>query len=348
MKFSIIIPAYNLEGYISLCLNSILEQNYKDYEIIIVNDGSTDLTENICKQFISKDSRIKYIYQKNRGLSCARNKGIEQAIGEYLLFLDGDDVLLEKSALQEIKDGLNDCEVVVFGWKLVLGEEILQDKKNGINFDIFSNREKLSGKEYLSIVLQQKKLYPWYAVIYAYKRKFWIENEFSFIEGKVYEDVSLVPNILVKAKTISVIPRFLYGYTVSRESAITKAISLKAEMDKIDSIIKNVQLFTNDNIDIKIQKLLLNNVSCLYYSTMILTSALENPLDKEVLLKKLEENKWICMYTTRKPQVYVAWLIKIIGISNTVQLLGVRRKIKKYSVICFEMQSVKEKYTGEI
>ena len=79
MKFSIIIPAYNLEGYISLCLNSILEQNYKDYEIIIVNDGSTDLTENICKQFVSKDSRIKYIYQKNRGLSCARNKGIEQA-----------------------------------------------------------------------------------------------------------------------------------------------------------------------------------------------------------------------------------------------------------------------------
>lgn len=91
IKISVIVPCYNQSEYLSEALNSVLNQTYKNWECIIVNDGSIDNTENIAEEWILKDERIKYVFQKNRGLSSARNLGIEMAIGEWILPLDADD-----------------------------------------------------------------------------------------------------------------------------------------------------------------------------------------------------------------------------------------------------------------
>ncbi|MBQ5734801.1 MAG: glycosyltransferase family 2 protein [Lachnospiraceae bacterium] len=91
MKFSIVIPAYNIEDYIGKCLDSILSQTYSDYEIIVVNDGSTDNTGRVLDEYKKKDSRITVIHKENEGVSIARNTGMELATGEYFLFFDGDD-----------------------------------------------------------------------------------------------------------------------------------------------------------------------------------------------------------------------------------------------------------------
>ncbi|MDU4936124.1 MAG: glycosyltransferase family A protein, partial [Peptostreptococcaceae bacterium] len=93
MKVSIIIAAYNIEDYINRCLNSIVNQSFKDIEIIVVNDGSTDNTINIINNFAKNDVRIKVIDKKNGGLIEARKSGLARASGEYILFLDGDDWL---------------------------------------------------------------------------------------------------------------------------------------------------------------------------------------------------------------------------------------------------------------
>lgn len=93
MKISVIVPVYNVEKYISQCLDSIVDQTYRDLEIIIVNDGSTDLSVRICDEFASKDSRISVIHQPNGGVSVARNTGIEAATGDYITFVDSDDWL---------------------------------------------------------------------------------------------------------------------------------------------------------------------------------------------------------------------------------------------------------------
>lgn len=93
MKFSIIVPAYNGEEYISQTLDCLLSQSEKDIEIITVNDGSTDSTQNIIEEYAKKDSRIKAFYQENAGVSAARNNGIERACGEYIIFIDSDDLL---------------------------------------------------------------------------------------------------------------------------------------------------------------------------------------------------------------------------------------------------------------
>ena len=90
---SVIIPIYNVDTYLSKCLDSVLGQTFSDLEIILVNDGSTDKSGIICEKYAEKDRRIKYIYQKNEGLSCARNTGLRAALGEYILMVDGDDAI---------------------------------------------------------------------------------------------------------------------------------------------------------------------------------------------------------------------------------------------------------------
>ena len=93
MKFSIIVPVYNGEEYLAQTLECLLSQSEKDIEIITVNDGSTDYTQNIIEEYAKKDSRIKAVYQENAGVSAARNNGIERACGEYIIFIDSDDLL---------------------------------------------------------------------------------------------------------------------------------------------------------------------------------------------------------------------------------------------------------------
>lgn len=109
---SIIVPIYNCEKYLEKCLNSIINQTYKKLEIILINDGSIDDSEKICQQFLSKDGRVKYIKQKNMGVSTARNNGIKQATGDFVCFVDSDDYL-EQDYINELKKGMIRSELTI-------------------------------------------------------------------------------------------------------------------------------------------------------------------------------------------------------------------------------------------
>ncbi len=115
VKVSVIVPVYNVENYLDKCVTSILNQTYSDFELLLVNDGSTDNSGNICEEWAKKDSRIQVIHQENQGLGGARNSGIYAAKGKYLLFVDSDDYiysqLLEKTLAVAEKE---DCDVVMF------------------------------------------------------------------------------------------------------------------------------------------------------------------------------------------------------------------------------------------
>ena len=115
MKFSIIVPAYNGEKYIEETLDCLLSQTEQSVEVIVVNDGSTDKTEEIVKEYASRDERVVYVYQDNAGVSAARNNGIERARGEYVIFIDSDD-LLSEDALEKIYEGLKaeDADLAIF------------------------------------------------------------------------------------------------------------------------------------------------------------------------------------------------------------------------------------------
>ena len=119
MRFSIIIPAYNVEDYLLDCVDSVIKQSFRDYEIILVNDGSTDSTLEICQELSKKNKLINLITKKNGGLSSARNAGIEIAKGDYLLFLDGDDFWGNYQFLNDLNriiENQKDIDLIIFPW----------------------------------------------------------------------------------------------------------------------------------------------------------------------------------------------------------------------------------------
>ncbi|MCD7951058.1 MAG: glycosyltransferase [Erysipelotrichaceae bacterium] len=120
IMFSIIVPVYQVEKYLNDCINSILNQSYKDYEIILVDDGSYDLSPIICDQYQNKYSNIKAIHKQNKGLSSARNIGLLNAKGDYILFIDSDDLWVDDvQILEKIAIKLNKyhCDVLIFNYK---------------------------------------------------------------------------------------------------------------------------------------------------------------------------------------------------------------------------------------
>lgn len=198
VKFSIIIPVYNVENYIDRCLKSVSEQTYKDYEVIIINDGSTDKSIDIAKKY-----PYKIISQKNQGLSAARNRGVTEAKGEYLLFLDSDDYW-EKDLLKELAKNLKDSpDVVRFQ---------IQTVDN--NYNVIKYEEKpfttKSGKDAFSLITKYHFVET--AWCYAYKRSYFLEENFKFKEKTFHEDFGLIPLVIMKASKVKSISYVGYDY----------------------------------------------------------------------------------------------------------------------------------------
>lgn len=129
---SVVIPVYNTEPYLAACIESIMQQREQNWEMVLVNDGSTDSSGEICRMFSEKDKRIKYIQQENKGVSAARNNGLRQATGKWVTFLDSDD-LLENFAFDVVKDIPDDCGIAISGFTLGIGKGV--QAKGGTIFD---------------------------------------------------------------------------------------------------------------------------------------------------------------------------------------------------------------------
>ncbi|PXV91460.1 glycosyl transferase family 2 [Lachnotalea glycerini] len=220
---SVIVPIYNVEKYIHRCLDSILRQTYKNLEIILIDDGSTDQSANICEEYKKKDERIQCIHKINGGLSEARNVGMRHATGIYMTFIDGDDYialdyveylfsLLSKYA----------ADIAVCNYQKVLENQNIIDQE----------REKviiLLGDEGLENLLYQK-YYTMSAWAKLYKRE--MINSIEFPVGKVHEDVGTVYQFLSNSKKTVFGSKKKYGY-VQREKSI---INSEFKLNKMDYI----------------------------------------------------------------------------------------------------------------
>lgn len=323
MRLSIIIPVYNIEKYIADCLDSVLKQKKSDYEIILVVDGSTDNSLEICKEYEFDNDCIKVIEQINMGLSMARNNGVKEAKGEYILFLDGDDSIAD-NALDVFDNIRDDVDVIAFNWIEKCNEKI----KKVSNYNNLKSYY-MTGDEFIEDLLTDNYISPWYAWRYAYNRKFWCDNGFEFPKNKNYEDIWTIPNVLLRANGIITINKYIYIYRKERAGSITTKISVKNEIDKIDAVSKNIKEFEkNTQITERVKNILENTMSCLFYSSMINCSMLDEKEERDILIRKLKRNSWICNYTQAKKQIIVAKMIRLLGIDNVIKLLNIRRKIK--------------------
>ena len=184
-KVSVILPVYNVENYIDECLNSLLKQSMDDFEVIAVNDGSTDNSLKKLNNYLDRGINLKIINQANGGLSKARNTGIKNSNGDYILFLDSDD-MLDKSCIEKLylKAKLNDLDLVIFDPLRFNDDKKVFEKKDSREKSIY-NQDIMDIETYLKKAQKQCLLM---STLHFYKASLIKNNKIFFKEGILHED----------------------------------------------------------------------------------------------------------------------------------------------------------------
>lgn len=328
MQFSIIIPVYNIKQYILECLNSIVCQKYSDYEVLLIDDGSTDGSETICDDFAKRDPRFKVVHEKNAGPSVARNRGIEDAQGDFILFMDGDDYWAKDMFLSDLSEYIHrhNTDIVAYGGNslLVKGDKrFLTDE----SMNILCQEGIFTVKEFLEINLKGNKCYSWYPWLYAYRRKLFADTLLRFPVGRKYEDVYLTWRILIKATGIGILEDKYYVYRKERSGSTTTAKSYQSLCDFLWVIQKNLYDINHMAMDEEMKGLLTDNFSKGYFTCCIFAGFLDIR-HRNRYIKKLKKARYVMNYSTTTPYVIIVRISKIIGIKGLVLLLGLRRRIK--------------------
>lgn len=257
-KLSIIIPVYNVEKYIRPCIESIFKQGLKeaDYEVILVNDGTKDKSMEIIDDLIRNHQNIIVVNQSNQGLSIARNNGIDKACGEYILFVDSDD-LLTKDSLSIILDNAikTKADLIVADFKKMNDNEILKCRNNPMVGRTYEIREKTGWQLYVDD-LNPRECYVWRTL---FKREFLNENNIRFTPGICYEDIPFIHESYLKAKRCIRIYHSFYIYRVGNTS-ITNRIDLRKGTDFGTALAKTWRLTQLRGLSPKILQQLKDNI----------------------------------------------------------------------------------------
>lgn len=204
MKLSIIIPVYQSKKYIERCINSVLSQSYSDFEMILVDDGSTDGSAEICDEAARRDSRIMVIHRNNGGLSTARNTGIEGASGEYITFIDSDDEINPDTFHANMIQLEENQQIDLLEYPVIIhpGTEkakiLMFSEKTVYDTDVFTDWIKSEG---------YRHCYAWNKI---YKR--YLFENIRFPEGETFEDAAICPLIIEKCRTIKYSDKGMYIY----------------------------------------------------------------------------------------------------------------------------------------
>ncbi len=230
MLFSIIVTAYNTEKWLNRCVDSILGQNFGDFELILVDDGSTDRSGEICDSYAARDGRVRVIHQKNGGYSAALNAGLSVMRGEYVLFVDSDD-WVEPNWLEEISAALIEKPVDVVIWGL---NEIFSDKTKKRLFD-----DKVSLEQVKVKFLRDE--WPCYVWNKCWKRELF--NGVRFPSDVVFPvDCWTVCSLIVNATSVSFINKYLYNYSRGNPASDTNTMNSLKYYWFMRTLLRNAEL----------------------------------------------------------------------------------------------------------
>lgn len=233
--FSIIVPVYQAESSIANCIESVKRQEYNNWELILVDDGSSDNSYNICASYAKNDNRIQVISQRNTGAAGARNKGTSMAQGEYILYLDSDDYWEGKEALCHLSDKIQEtnCDICLFGcWDEFADTGERKKSRGNYNKEIFYNGTK---KQILESLIKDSQ-FPGSCWIMAINTSFIMSCNIEFITGHRAEDIDWIMQVLSQARKISYIEDAFYIYKKNQPNSITGTAGLKSINDILDTI----------------------------------------------------------------------------------------------------------------
>lgn len=329
-KVSIIVPVYNVENYIKRCLDSIIEQTYKNLEIIIINDESMDNSLSICEEYAQRDERIRIFSQKNGGLSDARNTGINKATGDYICFIDSDD-WVEKDYIQSGIDIVlkNNVKLVVFGYFNST------DKEDAITIKGWIDKEEkvFSKKEAIKILVEDEniKSHAWDKI---YKKDLF--DDIKFPKGRNFEDIFIMHKIFDKCENIAISKQPKYHYYI-RENSIARNYKLKNIIDYFDAEFERKRFIAKSYPELlEIQNRKLMELLLSYYPKFDIDKSVSSN-DKQKYKSTLKEYKRIIENECKNISLTGKFKImyKLYSFSNllykTIYPIGINleRKLKK-------------------
>ena len=330
--FSIIVPVYNVEDYLSECIDSVLAQTFTDFECMLIDDGSTDESPSICDTYSLKDNRIKVIHKENGGLSDARNTGILNSTGEYIILLDSDDILSNNNALQNLANLTNKTNAqVIFNsmYTTFINNE-----------NVFSSCEQFSGNDdyyspaafYNLIITCKAKLAGWLFIV---QRDFLIRNNLFFKLGTSHEDELWMPFVICNANTIAINHNPFYSYRKNRENSIVfefnpgRLIDMQTIISDIQSkrtlISKDLQ-FILDERCIILWNYIFDNVFSL---------DTKYACGKKIIIKNIGKQKKVLLRNRKIKNYILFFFISFLGTKNTYYLREKSRMILRCSLLNF-------------
>ncbi len=279
IKYSFIVPVYNTEKYLKKCLDSLVNQTYKDFEIIVVNDGSTDKSSSIISKYQKKYKNIIVIDKENEGLSMARNRGVQKSSGKYIIFVDSDDYVSNK-LLEEVDKKIDDSDILRF--------QIATEDEEYIKINEYHEEgfESMCGYDAFKYLSSYHFVEP--AWCYVIRKNYYIENKFSFKKGVYHEDFGLIPYVIYKARKVKSID-FIGYYYIQRNGSIMNNNDYKKTVKKAFDMLeqyKTMRLFAK-NIN---RKNNLDDYFLSYISNSVIVKARELKKDeKKVYINELKK-----------------------------------------------------------
>lgn len=233
LLISVIVPIYKVEEYLEECVQSILNQTYQNFELILVDDASPDNCGKMCDAYAEKDEKVKVIHKENGGLSSARNAGLEIAEGDYIVFIDSDDYIRD-CYLEDMVTlaEQNDADLVACHFTKA---EVLKEWDDTDSQIIYHGEEIIDNRYTNDVVMTV----AWNKL---YHRKFFFDYGLRYPHGKIHEDNFLTPQILYRAKCMVITGKSLYFYRVRENSIVTSSFTEK-RLDKLESIEYNLRFY---------------------------------------------------------------------------------------------------------
>lgn len=313
MHFSIIVPVYKVEKYLRECIDSILSQKFTDFELILVDDGSPDSCPQICDEYAVQDTHIKVIHKANSGLSSARNVGLLTARGEYVVFVDSDDVLC-CDALKNLYNYIKKTSLP----DMVIGNIIHWDGKS--EQIVVDNRIFINSQRYRTI-FEMNEAYaaervqlPWRAYQSVYNRQFLKKNKLMYEETLIgAEDCDFYLKAIEYVETYELTDIPLVKYRMFREGSIINTpnyFSVIGELKTFAKAFNNVEHYQN-------KRLMKRYFADRYANIIILINLIENKTDRERCLSFIRTHKPILKCTSYKAKYIVAKALwSILGIER--------------------------------
>lgn len=321
--FSVIVPVYNVEMYLKQCLDSILAQSFSDYEIILIDDGSSDSSSKICDDYSIRYKQINVIHKENGGLSDARNVGLHNSLGKYVVFIDSDDYI-EKDSFMNFYDEIINSKYPDLLISRIM--EIYPDKRikfmdNNMPTDIIKNGNKES---IISWIFNDSEN-TWPSVRYIVKKALIHNYNLQFLKDYLHEDLDWTSQLFLFSETFTCSEYYWYYHRMERVGSITTKKNPKRFFDVINMIKKNFEDESYDNLTSKSKKIIYERLIVSLYGTLR-DYQYYNNLSKKEIEVSLTGNIQLLQYSSRfKHRLFLSFS-RVFGMKIGLRILSIFKK----------------------